>query len=271
MFANQFFKMNKYLFIIVSCLLISCGGYQKLLKSNDIDLKFTEAKRYYQEGEYFKCLPLLDELHVILRGTDRAEEIDYLLAYTHYGLDAYNLASYHFTTFYKKYPSSKHSEELDFMAAFCFYLQSPKSSLDGGNTLQAIEQLQSFIDRNPDSDRVERCNELIDDLTNKLMTKAFEIARLYYDIEDYQAAITSFNNLVNDYPLVKNPDVIQFLILDSNFKLASNSVLSKKEERYNNTIASYYYFVDKFSSSEKIKEAQNIYDKSIKQLENFKK
>ena len=103
------------------------------------------------------------------------------------------------------------------------------------------------------------------------MTKAFEIARLYYDIEDYQAAITSFNNLVNDYPLVKNPDVIQFLILDSNFKLASNSVLSKKEERYNNTIASYYYFVDKFSSSEKIKEAQNIYDKSIKQLENFKK
>jgi hypothetical protein len=47
--------------------------------------------------------------------------------------------------------------------------------------------------------------------------------------------------------------------------------LSKKEERYNNTIASYYYFVDKFSSSEKIKEAQNIYDKSIKQFENFKK
>jgi len=262
--------MNKFLFLLISSLLISCGGYQKVLKSTDIDLKYTEAKKYYEKGEYFKSLPLLDELQVILRGTDRAEEIDYLLAYTHYGLDAYNLASYHFTSFYKRYPSSKHREELDFMAAYCYYLQSPKFSLDGGNTLAAIEQLQSFIDRNPESERVERCNKLIDQLSQKLQKKAFEIAKLYYDIEDYKAAINSFNNLLNDYPSIKDADIIQFHILDSNFKLASNSVFKKKEERFNNTLASYYYFVDNFASSDKMKQAQNIYDKSIKQLENLK-
>ena len=263
--------MNKFLLLITTIFLFSCSGYQKILKSTDVDLKFVEAKRYYEEGEYFKSLPLLDELHIILRGTDKAEEIDYLLAYTHYGLESYNLASYHFTTFYRRYPISIHSEELDYMAAYCYYLQSPKSSLDGGNTLKAIEELQSFIDRNPDSERIETCNELIDKLTNKLKIKAFEIAKLYYNIEDYKAAISSFNNILGDYPSIEDADMIQFLILDSNFKLASNSVFNKKIERFNNTIASYYYFVDNYESSKKMKEAQSIYDKSIKQLENLKK
>lgn len=262
--------MNKFLFLISTILLVSCSGYQKTLKSTDIDFKFTEAKRYYEEGEYFKSLPLLDELHIILRGTDKAEEIDYLLAYTHFGLEAFNLASYHFTTFHRRYPNSIHSEELDYMAAYCFYLQSPKYSLDGGNTLKAIEELQSFIDRNPDSERIESCNELIDKLTEKLQKKALEIAKLYYNIEDYKAAISAFNNILNDYPSIEDADMIQFLILDSNFKLASNSVFNKKIERYNNTIASYYYFVDNYESSKKIKEAQSIYDKSNKQLENLK-
>jgi outer membrane protein assembly factor BamD len=262
--------MNKYLLLLISVFLMSCGGYQKVLKSNDIDLKYTEAKRYYEEGEYFKALPLLDELHIILRGTDKAEEIDYLLAYTHFGLEAHNLASYHFTTFYKRYPNSIHKEELDYMAAYCYYLQSPKYSLDGGNTNRAIDELQSFIDRNPESERVESCNELIDKLIMKLQKKALDIAKLYYNIEDYKAAISSFNNILSDYPSIEGADQIQFLILESNYKLANNSVYKKKIERFNNTIASYYYFVDNYEKSSRIKDAQSIYNKSIKQLENLK-
>ena len=92
---------------------------------------------------------------------------------------------------------------------------------------------------------------------------------MYYDIEDYNAAITALNNLVADYPTIDNQSEIQFLILDSNYKLASNSINSKKMERINNTIASYLFFAKNFPEDTRIKDAKIIYEKSIKQLEKF--
>ena len=227
------------------------------------------AKKYYDEKEYFKALPILDELQTLFKGTEKAEEVDYLLAYTHYGLGANMLASYYFKLFSLSCPSSKHKEELSYMAAYCYYLESPKASLDKTNTIKAIQELQIFIDKYPESSRVEQCNQLIDVLTQKIHDKVYNNAKLYYDTEDYKAAITALNNLVLDYPTIDHQSKIQFLILDANFRLASNSVSHKKEERLNNTIASYFHYKSNFPEDENMKEAQNIYDKTIKQLEKF--
>ena len=56
---------------------------------------------------------------------------------------------------------------------------------------------------------------LIDDLTMKIHKKVYGIAKLYYDIEDYNAAITALNNVITDYPTIDNQSEIQFLILDA--------------------------------------------------------
>ena len=125
--------MKNFLYIVLLAVLFSCNGYQKIVKSNDIELKYIMAKKYYEENEYFKALPLLDELHTLFKGTKKAEEVDYLLAYTHYGLGANMLASYKFKLFTLTYPFSKHNEELAYMAAYCYYLESPKYSLDKVN------------------------------------------------------------------------------------------------------------------------------------------
>jgi outer membrane protein assembly factor BamD len=249
--------------------LLACNGYQKVLKSNDIDYKYQMAKKYYDENEYFKALPILDELQTLYKGTELAEEVDYMLAYTHYGLGANMLASYYFKIFSLTYPYSKHKEELSYMAAYCYYLESPKATLDKTNTLKAVQELQSFIDNYPESQRVENCNQLIDILTQKIHDKAYLTAKLYYDTEDYKAAITALNNLVLDYPTIDHQSEIHFLILDANYRLASNSVSQKKEERLNNTIASFLHFKTNFPEDEHMKEAQNIYDKTIKQLDKF--
>ncbi len=260
--------MKNRLILSVLIFLYSCGGYQQLMKSDDLSLKFDAAKKYYDNQEFFKALPLLDELHTLLRGTDKSEEIDYLLAYTHYGLGSYTLASYHFTKFTLKHPSSKHKEELAYMSAYCYSLDSPKFSLDKSSTITAIEELQFFIDEYPEStEKIDACNKLIDELTKKLQDKALSIAKLYYNVGDYKAAITSLNNVILDFPAIKNIDDIQFLILDSNFKLAQNSVSSKTIERFNNTLASYHYFEANYKNSSNMKDAESIYKKSIKQLE----
>ena len=65
------------------------------------------------------------------------------------------------------------------MAAYCYFLESPSPTLDKTNTLKAIEELQAFIDKYPNSDKIDECNNLIDKLTIKIHNKAFKIAKLY--------------------------------------------------------------------------------------------
>lgn len=258
---------NFFYIALLSISFSACSKYQQVLKSPDLEHKFEMAKNYYEEKEYYKALPILDELHTLYRGTEKAEEVYFYLAYTHYGLEENLLAAYHFRTFAQSYQNSEHREEVAYMNAYCYYLESPSYTLDASNTYQAIEELQYFIDKYPESGRIAKCNELIDLLRGKLENKAFHNAKLYYDTEDYKSAIVALNNVVNDFPDTDYREEVFFLILDANHLLASNSISSKQQERWNNTLTAYRYFIDNFENSEKIKDAESIYNRANKQLE----
>ena len=61
----------------------------------------------------------------------------------------------------------------------------------------------------------------------KVHKKVYGIAKLYYDIEDYNAAITALNNVLTDYPTIDNQSEIQFLPL-GDLKSGGSIVLNSK-------------------------------------------
>ena len=85
-------------------LFVSCNSYNKLLKSSDYDYKYEAAKEYYTSGKYERAIVLLDELIVILKGTDKAEEALYMLGMSYYGQGDYETASHYFISYYNNYP-----------------------------------------------------------------------------------------------------------------------------------------------------------------------
>ena len=135
------------------------------------------------------------------------------------------------------------------MQAYCYYEDSPKYSLDQTSTYKAIAQLQLFADRYPLSSRLPECNQLIDKLESKLEHKSYEIAKLYYHMEDYKAAVTCFRNLLNDFPTSPNREECMFLIIMAQFKLAENSIEDKKNTRYNEALTFYGEFSANYPNS----------------------
>ena len=250
-------------------MLCSCSKYQQLLKSTDLDHKYEMAKQYYNEEEYYKAFPLFEELLTLYKGTSKGEEVYYYYAYCNYYLDDYILAGYYFKNFAKTYPISKHAEECQYMNAYCYYQTSPTSSLDQTNTYKAIDELQLFINLYPQSNRIAECNELIDELRHKLETKTYKNSKLYYKLGVYKAAIVAFNTMLKEFSDTKYKEDIVFLILKSNYLLASNSVESKKEERLQLTVDAYNTFIEAYPNSEYAKEAESIYGNSLKQLKNL--
>lgn len=265
--------MRKLFFIIISVtiLFVSCSEYEKVLKGSDYDKKYEMASNLYLKGKYIKALPLFEEvISIYSKLSEKGERSYYYLCYCHYNMGDYALASYYFKSYTRTYPTSDHVEECAFMGALCQVNSSPTSSLDQSSTYKAIDELQIFLNRYPNSDRKDTCNVIIDDLRDKLETKAYDNAILYYRMEDYQAASVAFENMLNDYPDTDYREELLFLDVKSKYNLAINSVEKKKKERFEETIKSYTKFVDNYPTSKRIREIEGMYKTSLSQLEKLK-
>ena len=77
--------MNKttLLFLFLT-FLFSCGEYQKVLKSSDVNYKYEKAVEYYEKADFARAMPIFRELSTILRATKRAENVNYYLGIQHH-------------------------------------------------------------------------------------------------------------------------------------------------------------------------------------------
>ncbi|MBL0104043.1 MAG: outer membrane protein assembly factor BamD [Bacteroidetes bacterium] len=261
----------KFRLVVVGLLavlfLASCSHYNKMLKSRDYDAKLEYAVKLYNKGDYFKALPLLEELITVYRGTKKAEQTYYYYAYTNYRIGDYETAAYDFDNFTKTYSSSEFAEECAFMHAYCYYESSPLYSLDQSNTQKAINELQLYIDRYPQSKKIDECNTLIDKLREKLERKDFEIADLYFHTDAFKAAVTCYKNILHDYPATKYREEVMFKIVKASYLLAEGSVDEKKVERYNATLTAYAEFANAFPTSKWKDKADDVYQSTQKRLE----
>ena len=280
--------MKKYIIIaIVSCtFLTSCGEYNKILKSTDYEYKYEAAKGYFGKGQYTKAATLLEELITILKGTDDAQESLYMLAMAYYNQGDYITASHYFTTYYNTYPKGTFTELARFYSGKSLFLDTPEARLDQSSTYNAISELQLFMEYFPDSNRKTEAQLMIFNLQDKLVMKDYLTAKLYYDLGTYTgnasytadmringnnflACITTAQNALKDYPYTSMREDISILLLRAKYKLGSESVLDKKEERMRETIDEYYAFKNEFPESKYMKEVEAIYkdaSKYVKEL-----
>ena len=54
------FRPALFVLLFSALLLGSCSGYQKLLKSTDVNKKYEAAIQYYEKGDFFKAGTLLE-------------------------------------------------------------------------------------------------------------------------------------------------------------------------------------------------------------------
>jgi outer membrane protein assembly factor BamD len=261
----MFKKITSISFLVISLLVLftACSKYEKLLKSDDYILKYDKAIEYYEKKDWVRSSTLIEQILPVYRGTDKAERLSLYLANSYYNRRDYMMAAHLYNTFIRDFPNSTLSEDAHFMRALCNYYLSPRSSLDQSYSLTAIDQFRLFNTRFPNSVRVEKSNQYIEELKEKLREKSYKSARLYYDMGDYKASITAFKASLNEFPDTEYREEILFLILKASYLLAENSVENKQMERFEDTVDEYYIFMDEFPESLYKSEAMRFYSSSI--------
>ena len=252
--------MKRLLFFTALLFITSCSNYQKLLKSSDFDQKYESAVNYYENEDYSRALPLFEDLLTAFKGSNRSEDVYYYYIYTTFYLGDYYNASYHFKNFSKTFFSSKKSEEMAFMAAYCFYLDSPDYNYDQTNTYNAISELELFISEYPNSNKKNEAESLIADLNKKLEEKELEIAKLYYKTGKYKASLYAFNSFIEKYPNSSHQEEVLYIQTKAYFELAKNSVEEKKKLRIKEFIFAYQNFILTYPDSKYLKEIKSLKD-----------
>ena len=269
-------KQNKKMKKIVSLLLLvvlfsSCNEYQKALKSEDVSVKYKMADTLYAQAKYSKALRLFEQIAPEFRGKPQAEKMFYMYAQSYYKTKQYYLAAYQFESFASGYPKSVKIEEASFLGAKSYAVLSPVYSLDQADTYKAIEKMQAFIDRFPNSQYLTEANGLTKLLSEKIEKKVYENAKGYNTISDYKSALVAFDNFIIDYPGTKFKEDALFYKLDSAYKLGINSVPEKMQERLNVAKTSYQNLI-KFKADTKYKEqADEMYARVEQELQKYTK
>jgi outer membrane protein assembly factor BamD len=251
----------KHLFYFIVCLAMftSCGGFEKVRKSSDVNYKLTKANEYFDKKQYQHANELYKELMPIMKSTRNYEAIFFKYAYSFYYLKDYLDASYFFKNFTEYFPTSKDAEECEFMSAVSLYKYAPKYTLDPTNTIKALEAMQSYANRHPDSKRLVEANGYIDELRKKMEMKQAGAAKLYYNISQYKAATVAYKSVMRNFPDSPSSDLYQFMIIRSMYKYAEASIPEKQEERYANTISACTELKDTYPSSKYLPEVDKIY------------
>jgi len=254
------------IYILFAVVLISCGEYEKILKSSDYSFKYDKAMAYYEEEDYVKAGTLLEQITNVYKGTTKADTVQYYRAMSYFNQRDFLMASHYFQELFQTYPNSNYAEEAAFMTGYCYYELSPRPSLDQENSFRAINTLSLFIMNYPESDKVKEAQRIVEELEEKLVEKSYMNARLYFDLGMYKSAIIALRNSLNQYPDTKYREELMFLILRSNYLLATNSVESRKMERFQSTVDEYYSYIGEFPNGEFSDEAEDIYRRSMNVL-----
>lgn len=259
-------KIKSLLFAFAIVFFVSSCKFSKIRRSTDLREKYEAAIAYYDDKEYYKASILLEEIIPLIRGTKESEIAQFYFAYCNYYLSQLEAAAVYFQRFYETFRASKYVPEARYMHVKSLYENSPSYNLDQTSTYEAITVTQSFLNAYPNSEFYEECNKILRELRVKLEKKAYENAKLYYRIGNFNAAIVTFTNFQRSFPDSDYGEEIAFLKLEAQYKYAEQSTQRRQRERYNEALSFYDYLLDFYPATKYKKSADRIQTRCTDQL-----
>lgn len=259
-------------FVLTLLVATSCGEYNKILKSTDYELKYTYAKKYFDEKKYGRATTLLEELVPIFKGTSHAEESLFLLAQSFFYDKDYVTATQYFKAYYTTYPRGEFVELARFNAAYGLYLDIPDVRLDQTNTYKSMQEFQTFLEIYPQSDKVQVAQEYLFEMQEKLALKELMACRLYFNLgnymgNNYESCVITAREALKTYPYSQYREEFQILILRSRHEVASKSVVERTAERYRDVIDEHYNYLNMFPEGKYKREADRYYRRAARALD----
>ena len=256
--------MKRFFVVVLLAAVAVCScksQYDLLLEGSDTEAKYAAAFDYFNQGKYAKSAALFESLSLVTAGTDRGDTVQYYLGLSNYNYKDFMTAETNFDKFLSNYPLSPFADQASFFRVDCLYRSTLRYELDQTPTYKALSAISEYLISYPNSPNIDMCRFMIQELGERLDRKAYENAKIYYVMEDYQASRVAFKNVLKDDADNIYREEILYYSAMSSYKYAYNSVPARQKERYLVFVDDYFSFIDEYPDSKHKKELDDLYSK----------
>jgi outer membrane protein assembly factor BamD len=257
--------------VVAAMLCLSCSVVNTALKSGDPKFAYDQALSLYENEKWDQANTLFEACRHIYLGTPREDSLSFYSARCKFKSHDWHEAVTQLDEYRRKFSRSPFIEDAEGMYALCHYYMSPPPERDQTVTSQAIIAITEFLSRYPNSEDVPEFQDMLNELSERLMEKSYLNAYTYYKIGRYKSAIVAFKNAMKQHPNSPYTEKMMYYTTVSAYRLAENSVESKQLDRYLAMVDNYYSFLAEYPESKHLKElermaksARNFIDKNRK-------
>jgi len=190
--------VSPMLLIGVVAVLIGCGSSEETAVVTP-EQRFEQAKALFDDEDYQEAISEFTVITLQYQGSAVAADAQFYLAESRFQREEYLLAAFEFGVLRRNYPASPRASEAQYKIGFCYYNLSPRSSLDQKYTRRAIDEFQSFVEYNPNSEFALDAEAKINELTSRLAKKQYDVARLYETMGYSRSALLSYDVVIEKF------------------------------------------------------------------------
>ncbi len=229
-------RFFKTLLLLLSIqLMIGCAGRGKTDLDDPIE-RFAKGESLFEKEKWLRASEHFNWVVLNNPAGNLAAEAQYYYAECVYQQEQYVEAQLEFERLLRRWAGSKHRIEARYRIALCLVSQSPTYHHDQTSTIDAIDELQAYIEDFPDSDRRQDTEELITQMRLKLAQKHYESGRQYLKWRRNTSARLYFAMVLEQFYDTPFADqarvgyVVSYLLEDD--PVAAEEYLSLEKERF---------------------------------------
>lgn len=220
---------------------------------------FEAGMKAFEEERYLRAIESFQRVFEFGRVHEWADDAQFMLARSYYEDEQYILAANEFERFIGLYPNDERIEDASYHRAMSYYNLSPPYNLDPTDTRRAIEYLRLYLASYPNSERREEAGRKIDELQAKLAKKLMETAELYERSNQHQAAVLTYQRVLEEYPSSEQADAALLGAMRAQIAYADASIPARQEDRYREAIDIYNRLYQLFPDSPHLKDAETLF------------
>ncbi|KPJ50764.1 hypothetical protein AMJ40_02060, partial [candidate division TA06 bacterium DG_26] len=177
-----------------------CGGRTSFSPRLDPESRFALAQQYMESRNYVKAEQEFKRLIFEHPGSDLVDDAQYYLAECYFLDEEYDLAILEYTFLIDNYRGSPYLDRAYFKIGLSYYNLSRPYYLDQTSTTKALDEIDLFLAKYPQSEYKDSALTVREKCLEKLAKKDFEAANLYMKLNKHTAARVYFQAIVEDYP-----------------------------------------------------------------------
>jgi outer membrane protein assembly factor BamD len=186
-------------YLLLLLLAFACGS-RELLPEAGPEERFARADGYLAEGKEMRALEAYRALSRLYLGTEWEERAHLGVARSYRAMEDFPAAEQEYESFSRRFPRSNYADDALFEIALCYAEQRKDPDLDPEMNQKALNQLNDFIARYPESELVPRAREEVLEARTHAARKALENGLTYAKLRRYSAARFYLKIVADEYP-----------------------------------------------------------------------